>query len=141
MKKLSVLYTYQDDYSSFDKLLTKDNSFTIHERNIQTLAIELYKIINGLSPEIMKQILPLKESNRYCSRFPFKSRNLHTLTNGTETIASLGPKIWHIIPDSIKNITGLDEFKSKIKKWKPDLCPCRLCKTYIDGVGFVNVTN
>ena len=132
---------YQDDYSSFDQLLTKDNSFTIHERNIQTLAIELYKIINGLSPEIMKQILPLKESNRYCSRFPFQSRNLHTVTYGTETISSLGPKIWHIIPDSIKNITALDEFKSKIKKWKPDLCPCRLCKTYIDGVGFVNITN
>ena len=51
---------YNDIFSSFDQLLLKDKSFTIHERNIQTLAIELFKIINGYSPEIMKDVLPLK---------------------------------------------------------------------------------
>ena len=130
---------YQDDDSSFDHLLLKDGSFTIHERNIQTMAIELYKVINGLSPEIMKQVLPLKESNIYCSRFPFKSRNVHTVTYGTETISTLGPKIWHIIPNNIKNANSLNEFKGMIKNWKPDLCPCKLCKTYIAGVGFANI--
>ena len=62
--------------SSFGELLKKDGSFTIHERNIQALAIEIYKVINGLSPEIMNDIFSLKESETYCSRFPFKTRNI-----------------------------------------------------------------
>ena len=44
---------YKDNVSSFDELLKMDNSFTIHERNIQSLAIELYKVVNRLSPKII----------------------------------------------------------------------------------------
>ena len=57
--------TYRDDASSFDDLLIKDESFTVHERTIQTLAIELYKVIYRLSPKILDKIFPLKSSSRY----------------------------------------------------------------------------
>ena len=40
---------YQDDTSSFEELLEKDNFFSIHYQNIQTLAIEMYKVYYGLS--------------------------------------------------------------------------------------------
>ena len=76
----------------------------------------------------MKEVLPLKEANSYCSRFPFKTRNLHAVTYGTETLSSLAPKLWEIIPNDIKYSTTLNEFKSRIKKWKSVLCPCSLCK-------------
>ena len=59
-RALSIVY--KDLSSTFEQLLQKDGSFTIHERNIQALAIELYKIINGISPDIMKQVPPLKDS-------------------------------------------------------------------------------
>ena len=39
---------YSDYTSSFEKLFNKENSFSIHERNIQSLAIEIYKFLNGL---------------------------------------------------------------------------------------------
>ena len=32
---------YNDDLSSFDELLNRDSSFTIHSRSIQALAIEI----------------------------------------------------------------------------------------------------
>ena len=47
---------HSDSTSSFEELLEADNSFSVHHRNIQVLATELYKIINGLSPEIMKEV-------------------------------------------------------------------------------------
>ena len=131
---------YKDNDLSFDQLLCKDGSVTIHDRNIHTLATEMYKIINGLAPEIMKQVLPLKESNQYCSRFPFKTQNVRTVRYGTETIYFLGPKIWSAIPDNCKNAATLKQFKTKIKQWKP-ICPCRLCKTYVAGVGFIEGIN
>ena len=47
---------YQDYASSFTELLKKDNSTTIHNRNIQFLTIELFKVKNGLSPPFMNEI-------------------------------------------------------------------------------------
>ena len=42
--------------SSFDELLKKHRSFSIHHRNTQSLAIELYKSFQGLSAGIMKNV-------------------------------------------------------------------------------------
>ena len=48
---------FNSDYVPyFDELLRKDRSFLIHHRNIQSLAIEIYKLCHGLSPSIMKNI-------------------------------------------------------------------------------------
>ena len=55
-RSLKIVYT--DGISSFHELLQKDNYFTIHHRNIQTLAIQLYKIKENLSNEIMSGIFP-----------------------------------------------------------------------------------
>ena len=65
---------YKDNHSSFKQLLNMDGSVTIHERNIRTLAIEIYKIINGLAPEIMKQVLPLKDSINIVADFHLKAK-------------------------------------------------------------------
>ena len=47
---------YNDKSSTFKELLEKDNSVSIHYRNIQALAIEMYKVANGMSPEIVNEI-------------------------------------------------------------------------------------
>ena len=130
---------YNDDHSSFDELLNRDVSFTIHEKNVQILAIEIFKGINGLSPEIMKHVFPLKESYEYCPRFPFKTVNINSVSYGTETLSFIGPKIWALLPNDLRKVKSLPEFKRKIKLWKPQKCPCRLCKIYVAGVGFVCV--
>ena len=65
------------------------------------------------------------------------SNNVKTAHYGTETISYLAPKIWQLIPDTIKNSDSLDVFKRNIKLWIPTACPCKLCKTYIQHVGFV----
>ena len=42
--------------SPFDELLKKHQPFSSHHRNIQSLAIEIYKFFQGLSPSIMKNV-------------------------------------------------------------------------------------
>ena len=37
-----------DTITSFEELLVKDKTFTIHHQNIQSLAIEMYKTVNNL---------------------------------------------------------------------------------------------
>ena len=48
---------YKDEKNlSLDDLLKKDQSVSIHQRNLQILATEMYKARNDLEPEIMKDI-------------------------------------------------------------------------------------
>ena len=46
---------YSDNTSSFNELLETDNPVSVHYGNIQVLSTDLSKIVNGLSPEIMKE--------------------------------------------------------------------------------------
>ena len=135
--KRALRLVYKDYQSSFQELLTKNQSFTIHEQNIQTLAIELYKVVNNISPEIMKFIFPLKNELRYSNENIFNTTNIRTVSWGTESLRHIGPKIWKIIPDNIKKLETLNLFKKEIRKWKPINCPCRLCKIFVSGVGFL----
>ena len=93
---------YNDFVSTFSELLSKDNSFTVHERNIQALGFELYKVANGLSSVIMMQVFHLKDNTRYPSENKFKTRNVNSVRYGTDTLAHLGPKI---VPVSYAKLT------------------------------------
>ena len=53
-----------------------------------------------------------------------------------ESIQSLGQKIWGSVLNDLKNKESVDSFKIAIKRWKPESCPCRLCKTYLHNIGF-----
>ena len=47
---------YKNDTLTFQELLELDNSFTVHERNLQKLATEMYKVNNHLSPLPMQSL-------------------------------------------------------------------------------------
>ena len=129
---------YKDYKLTFNELLHKDNSFIIHHRNLQRLAMEMYKAYNDLSPSLVKSIFPTREIPYNLRKFnPFKSTNIHTGFKGTETISFRGPKIWSLVPDNIKHAKSLSEFKTKIRDWEPVGCTCRLCKTFIPNIGFL----
>lgn len=54
MHERALSLQYSDYSSNFDELIKKNRSFSIHDRNMQTLAIELYELFHGLSLSIMK---------------------------------------------------------------------------------------
>ena len=130
---------YDDKQSSFNELLEKYGLVSIHMRNIQILATEMYKLINNLSPPIMNRVFKLNSDSIYNLRqiLQFSKFLVKSVYHGTESISHLGSKIWNILPDHYKTIQNLDTFKIKITKWKPENCPCRICKVYIDRVGFL----
>ena len=56
---------YSDNTSSLEKLLETDNFVSMHHRNIQVLATDLFEIVNGLSPETMKGVFLFNENTSY----------------------------------------------------------------------------
>ena len=113
IRKNCLRLIYNDKQLTFKELLKKDDSVSIHIKNLKTLAIEMYKVVNGGSPEIMKDIFRIREENGYNSRH---QNTFNSVYKGTETVLFLGPKIWELIPTEIKELVSLNGFKKAIKK-------------------------
>ena len=60
-----------------------------------------------------------------------------TVNHGSESVTYLGSKIWEIIPAYTKELDTTDKFKIAIKKWKPESCPCRLCRVYLLNICYL----
>ena len=147
---------YADYVSSFEELLAKDDSVTIHQRNLKVLAVEMYKISQGISPKFMNDLVEEFDTkyhtrSRYgveldeggnvkClnKKLYYRPQKSNTSSFGLESFRWLGPKIWELIPDDLKNTKNLATFKSALKKLNIDNCPCKLCKNYIQGVGYIS---
>ena len=52
---------------------------------------------------------------------------------GSETLSSLGPKIWKHFANWIKRECASYIIQKKICEWVPENCSCRLCKTYVQN--------
>ena len=99
----------------------------------------MYKIKNNLSTSIIADLFEQRNEQHYNLRnfAQFSLPAIRTVYNESESIAFLGSKIWNILPDNLKNASNLEVFKASIKSWKPEKCLCRLCRLYVQNVGFV----
>ena len=133
---------YGDKSTSFEKLLEQDKSVTIHIKNLQILATEMFKVYRNIFPSIFSEIFH-QRGNNYNSQInsDFAMPNVRSVFHGTESIWYLGPKIWDIVPLELKELTSVAAFKKVIKEWKPKSCPCRLCKKYVSNLRFITVTS
>ena len=130
---------YNDYNSSFDQLLEKDGSVSIHHRNIHSLSVQMYKIYHGSDKSNpLHDMISVRSDRTLRSDFPIPA--VRSENNGKNSVRYLGPLIWKIIPPLIKQADNLYDFKKGIKRWKPTECPCRLCKMYIQNLGFINTT-
>ena len=113
----ALTITYGDKTFSFNELLEKDISVSIHHKNLQALATEMYKVSNNMSPAILNDIF-VSRATPYNLRNPvsFKMRKVYSVYNGTEILSHLREKIWSIVPQETRQSVSLGDFTSKIKK-------------------------
>ena len=143
-KKLNNLHErtlrliYFDHSSNFQELLQRDNSVTIHQKNIQALSIMMYKVVNNIAPTMVSEIFSFSNVNHNLrSGSQFHQPSAKIVWDGQEIISYLGPKIWNMVPGEIKQKSSSFAFKREIEQWAPNNCPCRICKNYLIDIGFV----
>ena len=117
----TLRFVYDDRQSTIEYLLNIDKSVTIHHKNLQVLATELYKVHHGLAPELMNDIFKKINVTQYFrKRSTFETRNIKSVYCDSETISFIGPKTWELLPSDINDSEGLNIIKSNIKSWKPE---------------------
>ena len=80
----------------------------IHDRNLQVLVIEIFKVKLGISPLIMNDIFKIRKCNYVTRNFrEFQSHCVKTVHYGQETVSFLGPKVWSILPEEYKILDNL----------------------------------
>ena len=129
---------YKNPSLNFQDLLALDKSFCIHHRNLQKLAIEMYMVKQNISTTLFQELFP-KYDNSYNLRNNrcWQTSYVRTVGFGTETLSFRGQKTWDLLPETIKNSENLAQFKSRVKNWTPVGCTCRLCKVFINNLGFI----
>ena len=129
---------YNDFKSSFKNLLEKDGAVSIHVKNLQKLATEMFKISKNFSVPLMSELF-YQKINHYDLRNPyeFSIANVNSVFHGQASIRHLSPLIWQLVPPEFKDLNTLSAFKAAIRKRKPSNYSCSLWKTYIGNVGFI----
>lgn len=133
--------TYDDYTASFEELLKKDKSVSIHHRSLQHLATEMYKVKNDLAIKIITNLFEQREASSCRSGTSFVRPKVTTVNKGLNSLRNFGPILWNImLPIKYKSCSCLEDFKNLIKSWIPENCLCTLCKTYVPGLGYVNIS-
>ena len=64
----------------------------------------MFKVSRGLSPEFFNKLFQFREQISYESRqkSQFQTPFVHSVFSGTDSFEFLGPKIWVLLPNEMK---------------------------------------
>ena len=123
---------YPNEHQLTIKELLENKTVSIHRRNLQTLATEIYKAKNKISSEVVNSLFEFTNQNYNLRSLSIpKKKRYFTVHYGSKSVVSSAPKMWELIPDSIREIKTLSILKNKIEVWTTAKCSWRLCKNNI----------
>ena len=126
--KQALRALYRDYEFTFEELLDKDKSMTIHKKNLQRLMVEIYKTVNHLNPAYMWEFF-IKKDVPYNLRSNelFKIPSVNSQRYGISSLSFQGSLLWNALSDEIKLATSINNFKKEIQQWYGRNCKCHIC--------------
>ena len=133
---VALRVAYNDYYSTFEVLLSKDHSTTIHQQSLQRIAIEMYKTKINQNPDFLNEIFKFHQSSHDLRNEAYSSEKPNTVIYGTETVSYRCSQIWNNIPTEARNANNLDIFRRQIKQITIP-CSCKLWTQYIPNLVYI----
>ena len=115
---------------SYEELLSKSSTSSMNVKRVRAFCIELYKTINKLNPDFMRDLFKLQFTNR-----PVREKynvnmiiaEFNQVSYGKKSLRFFGPKLWNSLPYDIKSFENRESFKRTIKHWNGEPCLCKVC--------------
>ena len=118
----------------YEELLIRNNEVSNYQKQLRTLAAEIYKSLADVNPDFMKNYFSIKEIP-YSLRNGFKNvpsaqiPSARSTYYGTNSIHFRACLLWNKLPNSLKESQSLPEFKCKIKTIGKIDCSCTICRS------------
>ena len=132
LQKRALRFLYNDYEISCEKLLLKSDRATMNVNRLRILCTEIYKTINNLNPEFMRDLFSLRETSRLVREKYMLNLNIAVhkqVTFGSKSLRVFGLKVWNSLSYHIKSSENLKSLKLIIKHWNGTRCNCKVCNT------------
>ena len=114
--------------NTYATLLETANIPSLHDRRIQDMCILIYKVIHGITPTPLRNLLTLRSKSRNLrGELILVQPRVITTKYGLNTFRYYGPKIWNSLNDELRTSPTLKKFVTRIRKITFDACNCSLC--------------
>lgn len=126
----ALKFVFDDHSASYEDLLARANLPTLELGRLRTIAMEVFKAYNKLSPAYINSLFT-QNSTRYNLRRRETIRIMPNRTTryGLHSFRHSGGKIWNSLPDNLKSAVDFKTFKILIKTWTKDsFCLCTFCR-------------
>ncbi len=128
-----LCFIYRKFESDYQSLLNLAVRSSLYMDRLRTIVTEVYKAINGMSPEYLQNVFVIKanvhdlrDNNNKMKLYKFK-----TMTYGKRSIKYVAGILWNSINVDLKNEDNVNAFERKIRKWQGPICQCDECLIYI----------
>ena len=114
--------------NTYATLLETANIPSLHDRRVQDMCILIYKVIHGITPTPLRNLLTLRSKSRNLrGELILVQPRVITTKYGLNTFRYYGPKIWNSLNDELRTSPTLKKFVTRIRKITFDACNCSLC--------------
>ena len=130
IQERTLRLVYDDFESRSEDLLDKANIPSLHIKRLRSMALETFRILNGMSPSVLSDLVRIRDFTSY----NFRSQNIlqvpqvRTTKYGKKSFKSAAAVLWNSLPDAFRQISSFDQFKVLISNWNGEDCKCNLCK-------------
>ena len=132
VEERALRFVLRDSVSGYDTLVDKANMDAIRTSTLKKMALEIYKILNGHSPEYLSSLF---DKSDFTYKLRDGNRLVQPLTKttryGLKSLRYFGSHLWNIMPTNLKSESCFSTFKSMVTKWSGPTCNCSVCNLII----------
>ena len=124
IQKRALRFITENNRIDYISLLDNMGQCTMRVKRLRSLCIEIFKTLNGLNPIYMKDIFKKQDSNKSQRlKFNLNVPKYNQVKYGRNSLRVLGPMVWNSLPNDVKSLNTLKEFKIFMKTWGMKNCP------------------
>jgi len=123
----ALRHIYNDYTSSYQHLRETHTVPLLYVKRIRKIMVEMYKIVNGISPIYLKNMISHRENIYNLRSSDVQLPQWSTSKYGHNTFKYQATKLWRSLTGQDKEPASLKSFKMYINQWNGPMCSCSHC--------------